>query len=314
MDIQTIIDIMEEKKMHYVETKFGFLKFSGSQEGLDTYVAELFPGVFLILSDYKNVEKYVADKDVYMKNLNFSYCLSGRIEWFLENGKYTYLAKNSFMIDTMPLHVREFRFPSRELRCLTFTIDVFHLSEEMKKLFQTFDVDIDFLYQKYKGNEPYYIRDHDSIKKIFDCFRFDDFFNLSLYRVKFLEALISAQSIEQSKLRQLNYYQKMQIESVKAVEEKITRDLSKHYTIEELSKEFCISSTYLKHIFKDIYGTSIRRYLIEYRVDVAGNLLKTSDRSITEIANMVGYTNVSKFSQTFRNAKGITPHKFRNLR
>ena len=42
-------------------------------------------------------------------------------------------------------------------------------------------------------------------------------------------------------------------------------------------------------------------------------LLISTDKSILEVANEIGYENPSKFSQSFKKYLGILPRKYRNI-
>ena len=67
--------------------------------------------------------------------------------------------------------------------------------------------------------------------------------------------------------------------------------LKRHYTIEELSKQYLMNTTTLKSVFKAVYGMPIASYMKEYRMKLASNMLLQEDKSISGIAAAVGYKN-----------------------
>lgn len=75
--------------------------------------------------------------------------------------------------------------------------------------------------------------------------------------------------------------------------------LKRHYTIEELSKQYLMNTTTLKSVFKAVYGMPIASYMKEYRMKLASNMLLQEDKSISEIAAAVGYKSQSKFTSAF---------------
>lgn len=87
-----------------------------------------------------------------------------------------------------------------------------------------------------------------------------------------------------------------------------------HYTMDELAERFDLSVSALKKCFKGVYGTAIFTYMRNFRMDMAAALLVQTDKSVTEIASKVGYTNSSKFSEAFKSVKGKTPLEFRKVR
>ena len=72
-----------------------------------------------------------------------------------------------------------------------------------------------------------------------------------------------------------------------------------------------ISRSYLTRIFKDKLRTSPKEYILNCRLSEASKLLRSTDRSIQEIAEAVGYTNPFSFSQGFKNVFGISPRHYR---
>lgn len=72
-----------------------------------------------------------------------------------------------------------------------------------------------------------------------------------------------------------------------------------------------ISRSYLTRIFKDKLHTSPKEYILNCRLSEASKLLRSTDCSIQEIAETVGYTNPFSFSQGFKNVFGISPKHYR---
>lgn len=67
----------------------------------------------------------------------------------------------------------------------------------------------------------------------------------------------------------------------------------------------------LNRDFQRQFGTSPKQYLIDARLERAHALLLESGMSVTEIANDVGYGNVSHFIKMFKGKYGKTPKKLR---
>lgn len=103
------------------------------------------------------------------------------------------------------------------------------------------------------------------------------------------------------------------IQTVNEVHELLISNLTRRYTIEELSSKFHINQTTLKKTFKTVFGQSIGGYMKEYRIKRAKELLCHSDASIAEIACAVGYENQSKFSVAFRDITGVLPRDYRKV-
>lgn len=101
------------------------------------------------------------------------------------------------------------------------------------------------------------------------------------------------------------------IQTVNSVHDLLISDLTRRYTIEELSSRFHINQTTLKTTFKAVFGQSIGGYMKEYRIKRAKELLCCRDASIAEIACAVGYESQSKFAVAFRDITGLLPRDYR---
>ncbi len=102
-----------------------------------------------------------------------------------------------------------------------------------------------------------------------------------------------------------------QIGAVTHVHALLISDLTRRYTIEELSARFHLSTTTLKTEFKRVFGRPIAAYMKEYRMNEAARLLGQTDLPIAGVAARVGYENGSKFTQAFRDVRGILPKDYR---
>ena len=82
-------------------------------------------------------------------------------------------------------------------------------------------------------------------------------------------------------------------------------------TLEQLSEEAHINKYYLSHAFKKEYGISPIKYMISRRIDESQYLLAETDLSVSQIAQLLGFSSLSFFSQAFRKSQGISPMEFR---
>ena len=82
-------------------------------------------------------------------------------------------------------------------------------------------------------------------------------------------------------------------------------------SIEELAVKVNLNRTTLQKVFKEMYGLTVNEYRTKARLQLAKNLLASTDLSITEIAGRSGYANASKFSEVFKKNEGILPKDWR---
>ncbi len=84
-------------------------------------------------------------------------------------------------------------------------------------------------------------------------------------------------------------------------------------SIEEYAASRGMSVSWFIRSFKQYTHTTPMQYLVERRMTNAQVLLETTNYSISEIANLVGYDNPLYFSRIFKKQKGMSPSDYRKL-
>lgn len=82
-------------------------------------------------------------------------------------------------------------------------------------------------------------------------------------------------------------------------------------TLDTLAEEAHMNKFYLSHAFKREYGVSPINYVISRRISESRRLLSETDLSLSAIAQMLGFSSLSYFSQAFRKAEQLSPMEFR---
>lgn len=82
-------------------------------------------------------------------------------------------------------------------------------------------------------------------------------------------------------------------------------------TLEQLAEEAHMNKFYLSHAFKREYGVSPINYMISRRIEESKYLLAETDLSMSQIAQLLGFSSLSYFSQVFRRTQDISPMEFR---
>ncbi|OCT14658.1 hypothetical protein A8709_25075 [Paenibacillus pectinilyticus] len=80
---------------------------------------------------------------------------------------------------------------------------------------------------------------------------------------------------------------------------------------ERLSEQFYISSSYLRKIFKDETGETIKDFILAERMRKAKELLAHTSVKISDIAEQIGYMSGQSFSKAFKLEEGKTPIAYR---
>jgi len=83
------------------------------------------------------------------------------------------------------------------------------------------------------------------------------------------------------------------------------------WTIEALSKAAGASRSVLIERFTRFLGEPPLTYLARWRLQLAARLLRTSRKSVIEVALDVGYGSEAAFSRAFRREFGVPPAQYR---
>lgn len=97
-----------------------------------------------------------------------------------------------------------------------------------------------------------------------------------------------------------------------AILEYVHNQYSEPLTVALLAKTAHLNKNRLTALFKKYTNMTPVKYLNEYRLYVAKNLITSTDLSISQISEDVGYHQISHFIQQFRKSYGMTPLKYRN--
>jgi len=83
------------------------------------------------------------------------------------------------------------------------------------------------------------------------------------------------------------------------------------WTVADLAMEAAVSRSLLDSRFRDVLGLSPIRYVKEWRMRVAQDLLATTEVKVAAIAKRVGYDSEEAFSRAFKRAQGQSPSVWR---
>lgn len=106
--------------------------------------------------------------------------------------------------------------------------------------------------------------------------------------------------------------EKTNLVAVKLAKEYIISNFSNNITLKEVADKVFLSQNYLSELFKKEMGEGFYEFLSRYRINVAKDLLVSTNLRIYEISERVGYNDPVTFGRAFKKVTGFTPVSFRN--
>jgi AraC-like DNA-binding protein len=95
--------------------------------------------------------------------------------------------------------------------------------------------------------------------------------------------------------------------SVNYIHNNYERDIS----LKDIAQYVFLSTSYFTRAFKEEMGISPISYLLKIRIERAKELLKETDKRISEIALSVGFSNQQRFNDIFKKYAKLTPLQYR---
>lgn len=182
--------------------------------------------------------------------------------------------------------------------------DWIHFEGDLDSHFTKFGLQYDKIY--YPSNAEFITQitmelEHDFLmqKKNRDTFitaKTDELF-IKLHRACFTENTLVAESTTQAQFRDLRGT--------------VFSTLKEQWTVERMAKRVNLSPSRFHTLYKYIFGKSPVDDLIQARIQNAQNTLLFSNRSVSEIADELGYNNLPHFIRQFKAITGITPSQYR---
>lgn len=100
-------------------------------------------------------------------------------------------------------------------------------------------------------------------------------------------------------------------ESIQKAVDYINSHLDTELSVAAISKNANISKSALYKKFHEHFDCTVSEYIMGRRVELAKELIATSELSMEEIAERLGFASASYFSRVFKEHTGMTPMKYK---
>lgn len=292
---------------------FSIYRSQDSTGDCEVTVYPVFSGIELV---YYDVHMQSCDINLAKgrEMLIITHCQEGRIEFEYKNGEYLYLASGDLSIQKNTENIRHRYCPLSHYHGVSVAIDMNRVPRCFSCILDDVFVSPEELEMKFCSEKPYSImRENISIEHIFsELYSVPENIRKGYHKVKVLELLLFLSGLEyKGESEERRYFSRSQVTAAKEAKKYLLAHLDEHITITELADMLGISSTSLKICFKGVYGDTINGYITNCKMQKAASLLKNTDKSVLEIAEIVGYNNGSKFAGAFRRVMNKSPNEYR---
>lgn len=282
----------------------------------DGYIDNTFypflPGIYVCLNDVhaKNIpmNTHLSDMNLFLIN----YCISGRCEFMISENVFKYVKDNYTSIGSYTVR-DEFFYPSGYYLGFELFIIKDLLTDETEKVLESFNININALTDKYNNKEQLTLLETDvNTQRLWLELYNTQKPDKGLIRLNILKILHDLLHSDISIPASSSYLTKNQANIAKNVQVILTKDISKHISMREISEMYNLSETSLKNYFNAMFGMTVSEYMLSIRLKKAAELLTDSRLPISDIANLCGYSNQGRFAKIFKEHYGMLPLEYRH--
>lgn len=257
----------------------------------------LFDGVRLYFGSYSGNFKNFLRKASSTEILHFGYCTSGGFNGLVE-GNTPFCMGLSDMWACSMSNTIQCSDMICVCECIGFDIDIPRAKAELGKFLK--HCDIAYIHDCMVDNPLIYA----AKRHIINLFSKLHCHNSDILRLTALEILMTLHTIVKEMPRKWQ-----QEDYCKEIYATIQKHCDKDLSLDYFARIYDISIAKLTRDFAKTYNTSIYQSIKQCRMQKAFELLKKGDKNITQIANEVGYINVSAFCKNFKQHFGKSPTK-----
>ncbi len=245
--------------------------------------------------------------------LRISHCREGRME-YLHGGRFYFLAPGDLSVSCAQDPPREARFPTGHYHGITVTIDPRRAPDCLSCFLRDVDVRPGALIERFCSRDDFFIsRSSPRVEHVFsELYCVPEHTRKGYFKVKILELLLflSTFPVTPEELRTPGL-SPSQAALAEAVRDLLLAHAGEKITGTQLSAALSVSETQLKAAFQAVYGMSPAAFLRAQRMHGAAQLLRSTNRTVLDIAGQFGYDNPSKFARAFRDVIGVSPNEYR---
>ena len=126
------------------------------------------------------------------------------------------------------------------------------------------------------------------------------------------QALTSYKKLFYTLCGQLTEYYSVNSPAIVNLIQYIQNHLDEPLNLSSLGKHVHFNTSYLSHLFKQEIGIGITTFINELRISRACSMLESTNLSISEISERIGFNDAKYFARLFHKAANLSPSVYRH--
>lgn len=102
-----------------------------------------------------------------------------------------------------------------------------------------------------------------------------------------------------------------QLKQIYSITNYIQEHLKEEISLKIIAEQFHLNDNYISQLFKNEIGVNYLAYLTSLRIERAKTLLLGSQKTLTEVADEVGFRDYRTFIKAFKKQEKVTPSQYR---
>ena len=273
-------------------------------------VYSVFPGIALIYHDVHATHcqlNHSSAEDI----LEIHHCREGRMECRYGDVSF-FLAPGDLCVTHRDESDGEILFPTGHYHGVTVALDPKQAPDCLCCFLQDVNVRPSALAEKFCGTCGCFVtRSSAHVEHIFsELYSVPEEIRKGYFKVKILELLLFLSALPTQSERP--GYSAAQVRLAKQAGDYLLAHAQSDATVTQLATQLGVSTSALSSAFRGVYGMTPGAFLRAQRMHGAAALLRTTQRTILDIAGQFGYDNPSKFAKAFRSVIGVAPNAYRS--
>lgn len=249
--------------------------------------------------------------------LELTYVLSGQATHTLD-GVPSVLSKGDyFIVDYHKSHSYEQigEKPFTVINCLfvpRFIDETLKGSHELGEVVNSYMIKFDFCRLKDHPTKFIYHDDDGHIGRLFNIL-YEEYTAKRMGYLETMRCYLIAIIIEIMRQIQVPDYIDSESAMIRYTLDYVQKNFMDKLSLGEIAGQFNYSLAHASHTFKKETGMTFQDYVQCVRIQESCRLLINTTKKVSEISQLVGYSNIQFFNEVFRRQTGMSPREFRRM-